>query len=103
MSAVKPDFFKSVPALTETVIGGKVTVEEQALHEMAQTGGWKIFKEHAEQASRELGNMNRQAIAQGMALEDIGRNTVVIALAQEVIERLLNKVADATEACLKNE
>lgn len=103
MSAVKPDFFKSVPTLTETVIGGKVTVEEQALHEMAQTGGWKIFKEHAEQASRELGNMNRQAIAQGMALEDIGRNTVVIALAQEVIERLLNKVADATEACLKNE
>lgn len=103
MEAIKPDFFHNLPSLQVKAKGNKVTPEEQFLHEMAQTGGWKVFKEYAEQATRELGDMNKQAIAQGLTLEEIGRNTVVVTLAQGVIERLLNRVADATEACLKDE
>lgn len=103
MNAIKPDFFHNMPSLQTAVNGNKVTPEEQALHEMAQSGGWKVFRETAEQASRELGDVNKQAISQGMPLEEIGRNAVVIALAQGVIEKLLNKVADATEACLRDE
>lgn len=101
-TAIRPDFF-NVPTLQRVERGEKVTPEELALHEMAQMRGWQILKEMAEQASRELGDINKQAIAQGLSLEEIGRNTVVIALAQGVIERLLNKVADASEACLKDE
>ena len=101
-TAVRPDYF-NVPSLQRNEKAEKATPEELALHEMAQMRGWQILKDTAEQASRELGEVNKQAIAQGLPLEEIGRNTVVIALAQGVIERLLNKVADATEACLRDE
>ena len=101
-TAIRPDYF-NVPSLQRNESAEKATPDELALHEMAQMRGWKILKETAEQASKELGEVNKQAIAQGLSLEEIGRNTVVIALAQGVIERLLNKVADASEACLKDE
>lgn len=103
MSAIKPDFFHNMPSLQTRVSKTPVSSDESALHEMAQSRGWKILKELMEQASKELEITNKNAIAQGLPLEEIGRNAVVISLAQGVIERLLNKVADATEACLKDE
>lgn len=101
--ALRPDFFSALPSLQKPISKGKATPEELALHEMSQMRGWVILKGLAEQVSQELSDMNRAAIAQGLPLDEIGRNAVVISLAQGVIERLLNKVADATEACTSDE
>ena len=101
--AIKPDFFVNVPSLAKTGGNEALTEEELALHAMSQTAGWKIFKDIAISVTSELGGINKLAISQGLPLDEIGRNAVVVSLAQEAIERLLNKVADASEACAKNE
>ena len=103
-SAIKPDFFINVPALAKAKENVEsVTEEETVLYALSKTPGWGIFKRMAEKTVMDLNNVNKVAIAQGLPLEEIGRNAIVVSLAQEAIERLLNKVTDASEACEKTE
>jgi len=100
--AIRPTFLPNIPALDnapDTSVTGDPTPEELALYSLSKTRGWKVFREIATRTLNDLGNLNKQAISQGLPLEEIGRNTVVASLAQGVIEKLLNKVEDATEAC----
>lgn len=98
MSALKPVFLPDIPSLDEKSSDGKPTSEELALNSLSKTRGWKVFKDIAGQVVADLNNINKQAISQGMSLEEIGRNAVVASLAQGVIERLMNKVTDSVEA-----
>lgn len=103
-TAVRPNFFLNIPVLEKLNKKGlAATEEEQALYTMANTAGWKIFRAYAEETSRQLNGLNAEAIAQGMPLEEIGRNAIVVSLAQGVIDKLLNKVSDAGEACESGE
>lgn len=102
-TAIKPDFFLNVPSLAKVATNESLTEEELALHAMSQTAGWKIFSNTASRAILELNDINKLAISQGLPLDEIGKNAIVVSLAQEVIERLLNRVTDASEACAKNE
>jgi hypothetical protein len=77
----------------------EITDEERVLHAMSQSGGWKVFEDIAKRATAELATFNRTAIANGVSLEEIGRNTVVISMVQDLVEKLFNKVKDAKEAC----
>lgn len=105
--ALRPDFFfKSVPVLNDgdtPLAKNGATVDEVALNEMSQSKGWGVMKAYLEQLYRELGDTNRVAIEGGATMEEIGRNTVVITLTQGIIEKLINKVSDASDACKKNE
>lgn len=102
-TAARPNFL-NIPVLSTIQNEGKgATDEEKALYAMSKTAGWKILEDVAQRAMRELDNTNKEAIASGASLEEIGRNTVVVNLAQGVIEKLLNKVTDAVEACENGE
>lgn len=102
-TAIKPNFFINVPALAKVQASESVTDEEKSLYAMSKTSGWVIFKKIAEDTVLQLGNVNKAAIAQGLPLEEIGRNAIVVNLAQEAIERLLNRVIDISEAIEKKE
>lgn len=104
--ATRPTFFPSIPALDDThelETSGDPTPEELALYSLSKGRGWRVFRGIAERALEDLRNINKLAIEQGLPLEEIGRNAVVASLAQGVIERLLHKVEDATDACTRTE
>jgi len=101
--ALRPVMFPSIPSLDTVEVKGNPTNEEMALYSLSKSKGWKVFKGIADQVMNDLTNINRQAIATGMSMEEIGRNAVVASLAQGVIERLMNKVQDASEACTGEE
>jgi len=97
--ALKP-VFTNVPSLIKQKNSNpEASEEEQRLFTMSHSAGWKTFRDIAERASKELDDINKQAIAGGASFEEIGRNTLVISMTQDIIKRLLNKVDDAVEAC----
>jgi hypothetical protein len=102
-TAIRPDFFINVPALAKAQSVESATDDEKSLYALSKTSGWALFKQIAEQTILELNNVNKVAISQGLPLEEIGRNAIVVSLAQEAIERLLNRVLDASEAIEKAE
>lgn len=101
--AIRPNTFVNVPSLERETAKSGVTDEEMDFYSMAKSAGWQRFEKIAREAISDLGGMNRVAISKGAPIEEIGRNAIVVDLAQGVIERLLNIVIDATEACTKDE
>lgn len=102
-TAIKPSFLPNVPILEKKASANGASDEELALYALSNTNGWKVFREIALQTSSELTELSNEAIAQGAPLEEIGRNAVVVSLAQGIIKKLLNKVDDAVEACETSE
>ncbi len=102
-TALRPDFyFKTVPSLNkDEVVDDKVgiTDNERALYALSKTAGWKVFCEYLETLSRELGETSKTIISGGASMEEIGRNTIVITLTQDIIDRAVNRVADAVDVC----
>lgn len=97
--ALRP-VFTNVPSLVKQKNSNPdASEEEQRLYAMSHGAGWKTFREIAERVSNELNDVNKQAIAGGASFEEIGRNTLVISMTQDIITKLLNKVDDAVEAC----
>jgi len=79
-----------------------VTDEERHLYALTNNVGWKIISEYARNVLKEVDEANRLAISTGVSFEEIGRNTVVINLAKDIVEKILNKVNDAKEICEAN-
>lgn len=105
-SAITPDYFFKMPSLREANIEADkkgATDEEIALFNLSETKGWKILEQYITNLNIELNEVNRTAIQNGASLEEIGRNTVVISMTQEIISKILNKVSDSIEACNKDE
>ena len=101
-AAIKPDkFFASMPSLADdtTIEKDGVTEEEKILAGLSESSGWKVLKEFIERVTDDLDNVNVVAISQGANFEEIGKNTVVVNLAKSVIEKIVNRIADAKEAC----
>jgi hypothetical protein len=100
-NAIKPDVFISIPEPVEETVVEETedanTAEEAALYHLQVNPNWKVFERVAKRAIKDLGKINKGAIAQGLPMEEIGRNAVVIAMVEDEIEKLLNRVADATE------
>ena len=96
--AIKPTF--NIPVLKTVKEAEKkgVTPEESAYYSMSTSKGWKQFMELASTVKEELDDVNTKAIAKGSSFEEIGRNTLVISLTKDIINRLLNMVGDSREA-----
>ena len=43
--------------------------------------------------------VNRTAMSSGLPFDEIGKNAVVINLAESIVERIINLVDDAKDAC----
>lgn len=99
-SALKPTIFNidSFQKDTEAVKRG-VTDEERLLYTLSQMAGWKLLIEFKDRVIKEMEDVNKSAMATGLPFDEIGKNAVVINLAESVIDRILNKVSDAQEAC----
>ena len=107
MNAIKPNFFfNNMPSLQINDIEADkkgATEEEKAIYAMTQTKGWLITKEYIDNLYKDLNQVNKVAIESGASLEEIGRNTVVVSLTQDILDKLLNRVSDAVDACTQNE
>lgn len=104
-NALKPNFFSQFPSIKqdEEARAKGATEEERLFYGMSNTAGWALFKELAGNLLEELDQSNDNAIAQGLPIEEIGKNAVVISLTKGIIRRLLNKVDDSKEACERSE
>ena len=106
-TAIRPDFyFKQMPSIQEAdseAIKRGASEEERQIYAMTQTAGWRIIAEFMGELYNDLGEVNKTAIANGASLEEIGRNTVVVSLTQEILDKVLNKVSDSVEACTQDE
>lgn len=97
--AVKPNFFTALPVVEERQIEStEATDEEKALATLSRSKGWKVLSGFIREISDGLDRVNTQAMTSGAPLEEIGRNTVVIAMAKDIISKIQNKVTDAVEA-----
>jgi hypothetical protein len=99
-TALKPTIF-NVEAFKKDTEASKrgVTDEERDFYSMSQTRGWKLLVELKERVIKEMEDANKTQMANGMPFDEIGKNAVVINLAESIVDRLIDKVTDAQEAC----
>lgn len=80
---------------------GVITEEEKQFYALSRTRGWKQYQAFINELMTDLDKINTDAIGKGVGLEEIGRNTVVISLVKDILNRTLQKVEDAVEVCEK--
>lgn len=100
-AALRPTIM-NIPSFKKEETTESITDEEKFLAVLGNQKGWEILRDFAEQAMRELDAFNADAIAKGMSFEEIGKNTVIISLAKEVIHRIISRVEDAQSAVEAN-
>lgn len=75
------------------------TEEERFLYGLTSMKGWQLLKEFKERVIAELYDANKVAMSSGLPFEEIGKNAVVINLAEDIVNKIINLVEDAKEAC----
>lgn len=104
--ATRPDFFLSnMPSLVADQKAEEkgATEEERQLYSMARTKGWKIWREYLDNVLEDLDNMASVSIENGADFNVIGQNAVVVNATKAIINRMINRVDDAIEACERYE
>lgn len=97
--AIRPEIFNLQAFQKDERTDEEVlTDEEKTLAHGSRTAFWKILKRHIDNVIEELDQINEQAMASGLSLEEIGRNTIVVSQTKGVLRRIFNKVEDAKEA-----
>ena len=102
-AALKPEFFSTLPTIIKDKQAEKlgVTTEELQLHALSTSAGWKVLEQYIKDVLEDLDNITDQSMAQGLSLEDIGRNALVANLSKGLIKKIMAKVTDAREAVEK--
>lgn len=100
-TALRPNSLNLDSYLKEKKVEGKVTDEERSLYTLSESSGWRVLTGFINELLLGLDQVNSSAISAGAPFDEIGRNTVVINMSKEVINRILTKVSDAREACEK--
>jgi hypothetical protein len=98
--ALRPETF-SIPSFIQKEREKDVvelTDDEKVLGAGADQKFWKILRKHIENKIIELDKISEAAIVQGLPLEEIGRNTIVISQVKGVINAIFNLVDDARES-----
>lgn len=95
--AIRPEIFTIKGFIDTKAETEGISAEEQILAAGAGLPFWKVLKEHVENSIEQLNQINEAAIAQGMTLEEIGRNALVISQTKGVITKIFNVVDDAVE------
>jgi hypothetical protein len=98
-TALRPTIFNIKAFEENEAVSSKATDEERFLYTISKTNGWKIITEFKERVFKELEEANRLAMGNGQPFEEIGKNAVVINLAESIVDRILHLVDDAREAC----
>jgi hypothetical protein len=99
-TALRPSIF-NVEAFkkdNEAVKRG-VTDEERILYALSAMAGWKIVVDFKGRLIKDMEDANKDLMASGQSFDEIGKNAVVINLAESIVDRIINLVSDAKEAC----
>lgn len=101
--AIRPSFF-TLPTFIrdEEAVKRGLSDEERVLAAGSNTEFWLALRTRIKTVVDELERVNEQAIAAGIPLEEIGRNTVVINQTKGVLKRIFDFVEDAREAVEQN-
>lgn len=99
-SALKPGIFniESFKRDEEAAKRG-ATEEERFLYALTGMKGWSILVEFKERVIKEMEEANKAMMASGQPFDEIGKNAVVINLAESIVDRIINLVIDAKEVC----
>jgi len=97
--ALRPTIF-NIEAFKKTENASpKTTDEEQHLFSLSKQKGWQIIVDFKQRVFKEMEEVNRTAMSSGLPFDEIGKNAVVINLAESIVERIINLVDDAKDAC----
>jgi hypothetical protein len=80
-----------------------ISDEERHLYGLSQTAGWRVLKDYIAELKESLNSTNKEAIQSGASFEEIGRNTIVISLTQDILNKVVNIVEDAVDTCTTDE
>lgn len=83
----------------EAALKRGATEDERFLYGLTSMKGWQLLKEFKQRVMGELYEANKAAMSSGLPFEEIGKNAVVINLAEDIVDRIINLVEDAKEAC----
>ena len=101
-SALRPTIF-NIDAFKEPDITAKVISEDEtALAALDGNHGWHLVVEFKQRVIREMEEANKALMASGQSFDEIGKNAVVINLAENVVDRIINLVGDAREVIDSN-
>jgi len=100
--AIRPASYKSISEFIKPKEReedeAELTDDEKVLGQGANTKFWKVLSKHINNNIKDLDAIAEAAIAQGMPLEEIGRNTIVISQVKGVLENIFNIVEDSRES-----
>lgn len=102
--AIRPDAFVDYRVVIEqskktTEDAGEI--EQRQLASLANSDGWVVLHAYIKDLETELGNINKTMMERGASFEDIGKNAVIVQLAQELLTKIVQKVDDANDAINK--
>lgn len=104
--AIRPDSFVDYRKVIERATPKseeKGLVEERQLASLANSDGWVVLKDYINELDSNLTNINKQMMERGASFEEIGKNAVIVQLAQELLQKIVQKVADANDAINRRE
>lgn len=99
--AIRPSAFIDYKQVVEKVENKKtpdLQVETKHLAQIGNMDGWEVLKTYISELRADLNNLNKQMIGRGASFEDIGKNAVIVELADELLTKIVNKVEDARES-----
>ena len=97
-TALRPEIFNIKGFIDQKPKDDEFSVEEKILATGAEQIFWKTLKVYFDSSIEQLEQINEEAISQGMSLEEIGRNALVISQVKGVLRKIENVVSDAEEA-----
>ena len=99
--AIRPDSFVDYRKVIEQAkpkTEEKGLIEERQLAHLANSDGWVVLRDYINELDENLNKLNKQMMERGASFEEIGKNAVIVQLAQELLQKIVQKVADANDA-----
>jgi len=97
--ALKPEIFNIPHFIEQKKTDIEVlTQDEKILAAGADNAFWRTLKKYFDESLAQLDSINDAAIAEGLPMEEIGRNAIVISQVKGVLNKISNVVQDAKEA-----
>jgi len=105
--AIKPEYFADLRQIRSLRIKEKaekagIDPEEGLLHALSDHSGWKVLEKHINDIKADLDELTKAQMEKGATREEIGATAVTAQLGKDLLDKILNKVNDATEAVEEN-
>ncbi len=101
--AIKSDSFVDFRKVIEKTKPPKdeLDIAEKRFAHLAGTEDWKELKKYIDSLKESMNGLNKTMMEKGAEWEDIGKNAVIVQLANDLLSKIVTKVEDAKEAVEK--